>query len=917
MKLHHYKTSLSTILDAFGATNDEKRPDGWRARCPIHEGDDRVSISSPSLILDVFERENGSHYVRIHCQSQSCTASNEGYNEALTRVGLTRRQLENISYVGQAKRGRRTAAPLASSEQRETLEARAFRAAHKLDKLLREGHEIVELLREQYGVEQLNPFELGLGWESSVDRETGELREYLVVFTSTLDQRIAWLQRREVRDGKLIGDWLSAANPDKGTEDEARFDGAGIVGNWRGSGLVLVAEGASDSIALAALDAYDVIGVRGAVFGSKIDDRNDALIGRDVVVLADNDDAGEKMTREVAAKLEPIANSVSWVRWRNEIDGYDVRDFRAESPASFKKRLDKLVTKAERIWREDAADGFDAKAYLGSTNADAADAVRDYLRSLGYDVAFTPELGWLFFDRTVWQTNAERIVVHMVTRLGKKLRAIGFDELRKANAKAANEEEIDGEISARTQREQREARAVIKFAESRFLSTGQIKATLDVLAAHPSVAATSADFDADPDVLAVANGVVELRTGKLREMRASDRITRRLDVAYRPDATAPRFEQFLREVFVDDEQRADEELIAYVRRLIGYAVTGHSSEQKFWLLYSPVGANGKSQFLDILRFTFDAFTRDTSFSLFERTGFARSAGDESRLAQMREARIVVASEGSGRALDEGLVKQITGEDAISAKFMRGNSFSFEAKFTLFLATNNMPRFSNDQPMWRRVRVIEFKRTFRESEQVKGIGRSIAEAEAEGILALAVAEAAKWHDEGLPKCSAIDDSTEHERREADVLREFITYNVHDGETPNDGAVLLMDLWARYLKWTQALGIDVYSNEDENWPTSDRQLREYLTKQWGRPANFKHRDPKTGEWKRSNSKPVHWRGRRLIAPHVVNDKFNRERMDVLGVEGFANAGYRELDLGVDEGAERQRGKLSGVEPIDPTH
>src|SRR5690606_34628935 len=103
-----------------------------------------------------------------------------------------------------------------------------------------------------------------------------------------------------------------------------------------------------------------------------------------------------------------------------------------------------------------------------------------------------------------------------------------------------------------------------------------------------------AAFDNQPDLLAFRNGTLDLRTGKLRPHSPDDLLTTCLDIEYDPDATAPRWERFLEEIFPGEP-----DLPGYVQRLIGYGITGHASEQAFAVLWGK-GANGKTVFTDTL-----------------------------------------------------------------------------------------------------------------------------------------------------------------------------------------------------------------------------------------------------------------------------------------------------------------------------
>ena len=114
-----------------------------------------------------------------------------------------------------------------------------------------------------------------------------------------------------------------------------------------------------------------------------------------------------------------------------------------------------------------------------------------------------------------------------------------------------------------------------------------------------------------PLLFGAANGVVELTTGKLRGGRPQDMISFFSDVAFDPHAPCPRWQRFLSEIFL-----ADEELLDWIWRLAGYLLTASTSEQCFWLCYGR-GANGKSTFLNVLSAVLGSYAFNAPFSTFE------------------------------------------------------------------------------------------------------------------------------------------------------------------------------------------------------------------------------------------------------------------------------------------------------------
>ena len=303
----------------------------------------------------------------------------------------------------------------------------------------------------------------------------------------------------------------------------------------------------------------------------------------------------------------------------------------------------------------------------------------------------------------------------------------------------------------------------------------------------------NAPLDADVDLLGCVNGVLELSTGTLRPGRRSDLITRGSGTRYDANATCPRFELFLNEVFLGNQH-----VIDFVRRAAGYSLTGHTREQVLFLCHGA-GANGKSVLLGALFDMLGEYASQTPFQTFEASMNDRQTND---LAALRGRRLVIASESQdGRRFDEARVKAVTGGDRVTARFLRQEFFTYLPTFKIWLAMNYKPAVrGTDEGIWRRMRLIPFKASFKGAKADPDLPKKLRD-EAEGILAWAVRGAVEWYRDGLQPPAAVLEATEAYRAESDVVGQFLSDSTVEVQHAKVAAGTLYDA---YRRWCEANG-----------------------------------------------------------------------------------------------------------------
>jgi putative DNA primase/helicase len=303
-------------------------------------------------------------------------------------------------------------------------------------------------------------------------------------------------------------------------------------------------------------------------------------------------------------------------------------------------------------------------------------------------------------------------------------------------------------------------REIAKFAISS-QNEGRINGMLSQ--AKPHVAVRLRDLDTDPWVINCQNGTLDLRTGKLEEHNPADLITKIAPVGYDPVADCPRFKRFLKEVLVEDA------VISFVKRYTGYSATGITRERLFAILYG-FGKNGKTTLIELLQDVLGdyAINTDTETILMKKY---QGVGND--VAALKGARFVSAAEvEKGRRLAESKVKQLTGSDTVTARYLFGEPFDFRPQFKLWLSTNNKPAVQGaDDAIWDRIRLIPFTQRFEGSEADSKLPKKLRE-EMPGVFAWMVEGCLEWQEHGLGEPESVASATKQYREEMDTLAAFL-------------------------------------------------------------------------------------------------------------------------------------------------
>jgi len=314
------------------------------------------------------------------------------------------------------------------------------------------------------------------------------------------------------------------------------------------------------------------------------------------------------------------------------------------------------------------------------------------------------------------------------------------------------------------------------------------KALIEVASWIPELNIKTDDLDKDQWLFNVRNGTIDLRTGELREHKQEDLITRIANVEYDKNADCPAWKKFIMEIM-----NYNTELIRFIQNAAGWAITGDTSEQTMFILFGT-GANGKSTFLNTIMNLLGDYAIATPTETF-----MKKSGDQitNDIARLRGTRFVTTTETEhGKRLSEPLIKQITGNDRMTARFLYGEFFDFVPSFKIWMATNHKPVIKGtDHGIWRRIKLIPFLTRIEEENQDKHLEQKLMR-EGAGILNWLIEGAGRWCKEGLKTPSIIINATDEYRAEMDVIGNFIKERCIQG---GEGFIKAREMFKCYQDW----------------------------------------------------------------------------------------------------------------------
>lgn len=366
------------------------------------------------------------------------------------------------------------------------------------------------------------------------------------------------------------------------------------------------------------------------------------------------------------------------------------------------------------------------------------------IRDHGQNLHYVPEWGkWLFYNGVRWKAvpdvRVEKIAKNVI-------------------------DSMYSEATVLAPTDSREADKLFKWA----LKSSSAAARRNMITLAKSEQNTSISIntlDCDLWKLNLLNGTLDLKSGTLTDHTRDDLITKLAKVEYDPEATCPRWDEFMHTIM-----QGDQELIDYLHCYMGYSMTGFVTEQSLAFLYGT-GANGKSVFLNTMRYLMGDYAQSAPPELLLAKKFG--GGHPTNIADLYGARLVTTTEiAQGRAFAEELVKSLTGGDGVKARFMYQNFFEFEPTHKLWIAANYKPIIKGtDKGIWRRMRLIPFEVSIPEDKQDKQLEFKLRE-EIPGIFNHLLKGCKAWQQAGLPAPPQVVQAVQEYRDDMDLLKEFL-------------------------------------------------------------------------------------------------------------------------------------------------
>jgi putative DNA primase/helicase len=516
------------------------------------------------------------------------------------------------------------------------------------------------------------------------------------------------------------------------------------------------------------------------------------LAGKNVVIIPDNDEAGESYALGVAYILSTLnpKPSIRILRLPVHEKGHDIEEWLKGCVPEQWGLVDARI-ELERMWAilpEWIRPAEPAKETEAETEEESLFSLTEWgnakrmVKKFGGRMRYCyPNSKWLIWDGHRWSDDDKGEIWRMAK---STVRHIPMEALESEDTQYRQE--------------------ILRWA-ARSEGARTIKSAIELAWSEPGVGVMPDDFDKDDYLLNCPNGVVDLLTGIIRPSKSEDLLSKSTSAKYDPCHPCPQWLAALNLIFDGDQS-----LIDYLQRACGYSLTGDISEHALFFCYGT-GRNGKNMVLDTIRGVLgdpgSSYAAVTDPKLFLAAGQNEHPAG---IAALVGKRMVVTSEiDTNQQFAQALVKRLTGETTMTTRFMRGNWFEFTVQYKIWMQANAKPEISGtDEGIWSRIRIIPFDVFIAPEKRVKGLSEILIREEGPGILAWLVEGCRKWKELGLAEPEKVTKAIRDYRTEQDVVgmfleqctKSFLSLNL----TSNIPRVKSTVLYNRYAEWCEASG-----------------------------------------------------------------------------------------------------------------
>src|SRR6056297_1365064 len=376
---------------------------------------------------------------------------------------------------------------------------------------------------------------------------------------------------------------------------------------------------------------------------------------------------------------------------------------------------------------------------------------------------------WMYYNGEYWQTdvfdNVRNFAETIAEEMRLKLKSIDDEGTRKA----------------------------IRYNVKRVLQSNGKTALLKEAQHIEGIPVTNNDFDHDKYLFNTASGVVDLRTGSIKQhdkdLMLSEYTPYKIDFHNEPT-------KFL--AFLEDILEGDVEVIKYMQRVMGYAMTGSTQEQCMFFLFGD-GSNGKSLLLDIVNEAMGSYGKTSNADILLEK-YNAGQGNLGDIARLKGSRFVVTDEAKHNdKLNESAIKTMTsGIGNIVARYLYGNEFEFSPIMKIFMSSNYKPRITGtDHGIWRRVKVIPFNKVIPDEEQDKQLKTKLLK-EMPQILGWMIKGCLLWQRHGLNEPDKLKDAHKDYRSEMDIVQRWINEACLIDETEYTPSSELFENFSNYVQ-----------------------------------------------------------------------------------------------------------------------